>query len=117
MVVALYIHDAFTDTLESMDGFNALLTILRGHIEYLKKFARRFSTVGTKFNALSSMTKITQCLITAMSLSSAHLVMFQFVSFFAAAVLSSDVFTDHKANDEFFFACHLQAAFFNSEAV
>jgi len=55
---AVYQHDALSVISEAYDGFNALLNTRRGQNESLKNFETRFSAAVTKFNSLSTTTKL-----------------------------------------------------------
>ena len=101
IVNAVYQRDALSVISEAYEGFNSLLTTRRSNTESLKSFELRFSAAVTKFNSLSTTTKLPQCITALMLLSNANVDQTSRVSVLAASAPSTDDFNDNSTNDDF----------------
>lgn len=78
-----------------------MLNTRRSQNESLKTFETRFSAAVTKFNSLSNITRLPQCITALMLLSNASIEHSQRVSALAAAAPNGTVFTDQSSNDDY----------------
>lgn len=86
---------------EAYHGFSTLLNTRREPNKSLKGFETRFSAAVSKFNSISTTTKLPQCITSLLLLSNANIDHSQRVSALSSAAPSGVVFTDQAQNDEF----------------